>query len=148
MLKFFFHRSSPVVYLMNFLALGEIGILLFRSQFFQGPIFLGWASLFLIFTWGAFNLLNLINWYPGHKGKLGIRLHFQKNLVPTVYLSAWAFALKVFGFPEWVLLPVILLVLPMYYVAIVLLVFHFRDTCEMKPGYFSRNFYLQEEETL
>lgn len=137
-----------MVSLMNLLALGEVILLIHWSFSERSQIQLGWVGAFLIFSWMVFNLLNLINWYPGKTGKFGIRIHFQKNLVPASYLLAFAFALKILGVPEWGLFPFILLVFPMYYVAVILLAFHFRDKSELRPSYFSQNFYLQDEETL
>jgi hypothetical protein len=146
MLKLFFNRNSPFVYLMNAIALVEALLLLFRGRGGDPGFHLGWLSCYLIFSWLFFNALNLFPWYSGFKGKLGIRLHFQKNLVPVVYLSALAFALKLMGVSDWVLSPIAVLYLPMYYVALILLWFHFRDESELTPGYFTHNFYLQNEE--
>lgn len=145
MLKTFFYRSSPFVYAFNALSFCLFLLLCWRAK--QGGVFsLGPVSLFLMFTWVFFNALNWINWYPGTQGKLGIRLHFQKNIVPMSYILTAAFLLKWFGAGDWVLLPIALLFLPMYYVSIILLYFHFRDGSDLMPGYFSHNFYLKDEE--
>lgn len=145
MLKIFFHRSSSFVYAFNALSFVLMLLLCWRGMV-SGQVSLGPVTFFLIFTWFFFNALNWIPWYPGTKGKLGIRLHFQKNVVPMSYLLPVAFLLKWVGISEWALLPLALLFLPMYYVSIILLVFHFRDGSDLMPGYFSHNFYLQDEE--
>lgn len=147
MLKLFFYRSSPFVYLMNALCLGEIFLLLSGFSFGATAPRLGAVSGFLVFSWVFFNFLNGFPWYRGKKGKLGIRLHFQKNIVPLAYLLAPAFALKIAGVSEGWLLPFAIVLLPMYYVSVILLSFHYRDKSDLIPGYFSHNFYLQEEKS-
>jgi hypothetical protein len=146
MLKFFFNRNSLMVRLMNAVALLEIVTLGYFSFHPEFRLTLGFNTLFLMTSWLVFNLIHFIPWYPGQKEKLGIRFHFQKNLVPISYLLVFAFALKLAGVSEWVLLPFTLLFLPIYYVSAILLLFHFRDTSSMTPGYFSHNLYLKEEE--
>ncbi len=146
MLRFFFYRSSPMVYLMNLISTLLLGCLLYRAwRVEEGG--LGFSSVFLIFTYLFFNFLNLFPFYPGQKGKVGIRLHFQKNIVPMSYLMVIAFSLKLMGVSEWGLLPFVLLYLPVYYVSLILLVFHFRDSSDLAAGYFTHNFYLQEKES-
>jgi hypothetical protein len=145
MLKFFFYRSSPFVYAFNGFSFLLILLLFWRGATLGG-VFPGPVTGFLMLTWAFFNALNWIPWYPGTKGKLGIRLHFQKNIVPMAYILPVAFLLKWFGAGEVALLPFALLFLPMYYVSIILLFFHFRDGSDLMPGYFSHNFYLKNEE--
>lgn len=139
MLRFFFDRNAPMVHLMNGLAL-----LLLLGLIWRGA--LGWGGYLIGFSWLFFNLLNWINWYSPHRGKLGIRIHLQKNVVPVSYLSAAALSLKWAGVSDWVLLGLFLLMIPIYYVSLILLYFHFRDTSTMMPSYFSHNFYLKDEE--
>jgi hypothetical protein len=145
MLKIFFYRSSPFVFAFNGLSFLLILLLLYCGLGL-GEITLGPVTIFLMLTWVFFNALNWIPWYPGTRGKLGIRLHFQKNIVPMAYILPPVFLLKWAGVGEWALLPVALLFLPMYYVSIILLSFHFRDGSDLMPGYFSHNFYLKDEE--
>ncbi|HCU25385.1 MAG TPA: hypothetical protein DF383_10220 [Deltaproteobacteria bacterium] len=152
MLKFFFNRSSFMVRLMNGLACVEMLLLLW--SYVQGRgVELGWVSFFLMFSWLALNLLDWIPWYPAQprnlpRGtKLGIRLHFHKNLVPASYLLALVFGLKLLGASEWLLLPAALLFLPIFYVSGILLYFHFRDSSTLTPGYFSHNLYQNDEES-
>ena len=145
MLKLFFDRSSPFVYFANFVAFAEILILSYLALTREG-FSLGFSSLFLIFSWIFLNLLDQIRWYPAEKKKLGIRVHFQKNIVPTSYLMAIAFALKLAGASEWVLVPFAILLIPIHYVSAILLYFHCRDKSAMRPGYFSNNFYLEEKD--
>lgn len=146
MLRFFFYRTSFMVYLMNFISFVEILVLFHLEKESRGAGPLGWASGFLIFSWIFFNLLNVFPWYPGKKGKLGIRLHFQKNLVPISYICAIAFVFKIAGVSEWALFPFAVLMIPIYYVTFILLYFHFRDSSRLTPGYFTHNFYLRKEE--
>src|SRR5688500_17744276 len=99
MLKTFFDRSSPIVYLVNFIACAEALVLLYfnlapRADF---PVSLGINSLFLMASWLILNLVDQIPWYPREKTRLGIRVHFQKNIVPVSYLTAVALALKLAG---------------------------------------------------
>jgi hypothetical protein len=151
MLKIFFDRASPFVYAFNGLSLFLILLLLWQGGW-NGGVWLGPVTVFLMGSWVFFNALNWIPWYgrklryPEAKGKLGIRLHFQKNIVPMAYILPIAFLLKWAGVGEWFLLPFALLFLPMYYVSVILLFFHFRDSSDLMPGYFSHNFYLKDEE--
>ena len=147
MLKRFFYRTSPFVYGMNVLSFGFILVFLYQAYGTESGLHLGWATYFLIFCWVYFNALNWIPWYPGTKGKLGIRLHFQKTVVPMVYILPVAFVLKLFGVGEVYLAIFGALFLPMFYVSFILLYFHFRDTSDLMPGYFTHNFYLNEEDT-
>ncbi|MDX1386696.1 MAG: hypothetical protein R3257_03830 [bacterium] len=139
MLRFFFDRNAPMVHLMNGLTLLLLVILIWQGA-------LGWGGVLIGFSWLFFNLLNWINWYAPHQGKLGIRIHLQKNVVPVSYMSVVALVLKWMGASNWVLFGIFLLMAPIYYVSIILLYFHFRDTSEMMPSYFSHNFYLKDEE--
>ncbi len=136
-----------MVYLMNSVSALLLGILLDRAWRVGGAASLGFSSSFLILTYLFFNFLNLFPFYRGQKGKVGIRLHFQKNIVPMSYLMVLAFSLKLVGVSEWGLLPFALLYLPVYYVSLILLVFHFRDSSDLAAGYFTHNFYLQEKES-
>ncbi len=147
MLRLFFHRSAPMVYLANGLALLLLLGLLYRG-WWRSDILLGWGTYIVALWYLFFNTLNIINWYPQYRlksAKLGIRLHFQKTVVPVAYMCAAAFLFKYLGGSEWVLLALGLLFLPMSYVACILLFFHFRDTSELMPGYFSHNIYLKDE---
>lgn len=145
MMKAFFNRSSPILYVVNLVVLVEILTLVYVAQG-QDPFrTLGWVSYLLIFSWVYFNLLCLVPWYPRHKGALGIRLHFQKNLVPVVYLSAIGFALIGAGVSEGILALILVMYLPMYYVSFMLMGFHFRDNSDLVPSYFSQNFYLKNK---
>jgi len=135
-----------MVYAMNGLAWLEAGFLIARSLG-KAQLALGWNSLFLMASLVFFNLLNWIPWYPAQKEKLGIRIHFQKNVVPVSYLLALAFALRLLGVGDLALIPFSILLLPMYYVSLILLSFHFKDSSSQRAGYFSHNLYLKEEES-
>lgn len=145
MLKFFFQRSSPMVHLMNVLAACEAILLLLHGPL-RGAGGRGLVSYFFIFSLIFFNALDWIRWYPGRGEKLGIRIHFKKNIVPISYLCVVVFTLKLGGISEGWILPLILFLLPIYYVSCILLYFHFRDSSELMPSYFSHNFYLKEKE--
>ena len=145
MLKLFFDRSSFFVHFANLIAFAEI-LTLSYFTLTRESFSLDFISSFLILSWIFLNLLDQIPWYPAEKKKLGIRVHFQKNVVPTSYLMAIAFALKLAGVSEWALVPFAILLLPVHYVSVILLYFHFRDKSTMRPGYFSNNFYLEEKD--
>ncbi|MCE9624174.1 MAG: hypothetical protein K8R69_01785 [Deltaproteobacteria bacterium] len=150
MLKLFFNRSSFMVAFMNGVAAFEMGWLIWRA--WTGKSSLGAATLFLMVSWWGINLLNWIPWYPENKdsdgkpAKLGIRLHFHKCVVPIGYILTLAFTLKLLGASELAMLPFGLLFLPIFYVAGILLYFHFRDRSSLTPGYFSHNFYLKDKD--
>lgn len=150
MLKLFFNRNSFMVRFVNALACAEIALLLWQA--WSGTRALGFSSYFLMATWWILNLINWIPWYSerhgpdGKPAKLGIRLHLHKNIVPSAYVLATAFALKLLGASELALIPFVVLFLPVYYVCGMLLFFHFRDPSSLTPGYFSHNFYLKDTE--
>lgn len=146
MLKFFFYRSSKLVYLMNLLTFLEISWIVYARAHPNRAITLGIGCLFLMCAWLLINLMNWIPWYPKYPGKLGIRLHFQKSVVPMAYLLPVAFLFKIWDLSEWYLLPFVIMMLPILYVNAILLYFHFKDPSDMIPGYFSHNFYLQNKE--
>ncbi len=131
---------------MTWLVFMEVGLLLYRVWERGTSLQLGFCSIFLMVSWLILKVLDWIPWYPGYQGKLGIRLHFQKNIIPASYLLALAFALKLWGSSEWALLPFVILLMPVFYVSGILLYFHFRDSSAMMPGYFTHNFYLNEKE--
>jgi len=117
-----------MVYLMNFIALGEVIYLISRTIQEPSRYLVGIPGSLIIwliiFSWAFFNALNLFPWYPQHRGKLGIRLHFQKTVVPVSYLTALALALYLLGVSAFALIPFVVLFLPMYYVACILLIFN------------------------
>ena len=135
---------------MNGLAFAEMWLILYLH--WKGSLSMGPASIFLSASWWILNICNLIPWYSQRNGpdgrpeKLGIRLHFNKAMIPFIYLLVFALLLKLLGVSELVLSPFCVLFLPLYYVDIILLYFHFRDSSSLTPGYFSHNFYRKDEE--
>ncbi len=136
-----------MIYLLNVVSGIEIALILYLFWKSPASFPLSWPCLFLIFTWMALNLMNLIPWYGKLPGKLGIRLHLQKNIVPMVYILSLAFGLKLLGLGEIWLIPFTVLFLPIYYVSFILLYFHFKDDSKLPPSYFSHHFYLKDEES-
>lgn len=122
-----------------------------NSYFFlrQGPE--GAARFGLLFLVAAYlwvRICDLVPWYGlGPEGKnLGIRVHFEKALVPTSYILAVASSLCLAGMGGLSLAAVILADLCMLIVAPVngiLIWFHFHDREELPVNYFS----LGREET-
>ena len=139
-----------MVWMMNGLAFLEMLVLLYRH--WRGSLSLGLASVFLVASWWILNLCDLFPWYSqktgpdGRPAKLGIRLHFHKAMIPYIYILVAAFSLKLAGVSEWILAAICLLFMPVYYVNVILLYFHFRDSSDLTPGYFSHNFYRKDEE--
>ncbi len=146
MLRSCFHPRAWPVWVLNFLAFLEAVLLTRQEGGFPPRSALGPLTLFVIFSWAFFNLLDWINWYPGLKGRWGIRIHFQRNIVLVSYLSFGALSLKLLGAPEWTLAPFALLLIPCYFLSLTLLSYHYRDTSRLRPNYFSYNFYLNKKE--
>lgn len=150
MLKFFFNRQSPLVLGLNAGAFLETLAILYLYA--RGSLALGPASIFLIASWWILNLCNFYPWYAQRTGpdgrpeKLGIRLHFSKAMIPYIYVLFFSLLAKLLGVSEWILGVFCVLFLPLYYVNVILLYFHFRDESSLTPGYFSHNFYRKDEE--
>lgn len=145
MLKFFFNRQSPVVYLLNLMTTIEVLILFLPTKTKIIYFSIGWQTFFIIFSWIFLNIINWIPWYGKLPGKIGIRLHFQKNIIPTVYISTIALSLKLLGVNDVWLTPFAILFLPILYVSFILLYFHFKDDSKIMPSYFTHNFYLKDK---
>lgn len=143
MLKFFFGRHGLGMYLANLLALLMLVLLVVKA--FKSDIHLGHASLFLFYSYFFFNVLRFYPWYGRDKADVGLRFHFQRNLVPLAYISLLAFGLKYLSVGEAWLMCFALLTLPLHYAAWVLIVFHLRDKSSLPVGYFSQNRYLSKE---
>lgn len=139
-----------MIWAVNGLAFFEM-VAIFYGHW-RGSLSLGAATVFLSISWWILNLCNVFPWYSQRTGpdgrpeKLGIRLHFHKAMIPYLYILALAFLLKLLGVPELVLGFLGVLFLPLYYVNVILLYFHFRDSSSLTPGYFSHNFYRKDEE--
>lgn len=139
-----------MIWIVNGLAFLEMLALGYRH--WQGSLKIGPASIFLIASWWIINFCDAFPWYSqrtgpdGKPARLGIRIHFGKAMIPYVYFLALAFLLKLAGVAEAVLIPFCVLFLPLYYVNVILLYFHFRDRSSLTPGYFSHNFYRKDEE--
>lgn len=139
-----------MIWIVNGLAFIEMMAVAYRH--WQGSLKIGLASGFLIASWFIINFCDIFPWYSQRTGpdgkpeKLGIRLHFSKAMIPYIYILALAFLLKLLGTSELVLAPFCILFLPLYYVDVILLYFHFRDETTLTPSYFSHNFYRQDKE--
>lgn len=146
MFQSFFGRRSRLVRTLRILVWLELLAIFYRRG--VGPLGaeLGWMTWLVAVSWLAFNLLDWIPWYSGGGERAGIRIHFQRNLVPVSYLLAPGLLLPLGGFSDWFLLPAALVCLFLHHVDGLLLYLHFRDSSRMRPGYFSFNHYLREEE--
>ena len=139
-----------MIWVINGLAFLEMVAIFYRHR--QGSLQIGPATLFLMVSWWILNLCNVIPWYRQRTGpdgkpeKLGIRQHFHKAMIPYLYILALAFLLKLLGTWELALSLFCVLFLPLYYVDLILLYFHFRDSSSLTPGYFSHNFYRKDKE--
>ncbi|MCB1213955.1 MAG: hypothetical protein KDK66_00635 [Deltaproteobacteria bacterium] len=143
MLKLFFNRHSPLVYLADLLTLLLLMLLAYKA--FQSQFVFGGPSLFLVYTYIFFNVLRFYPWYGPDKSDVGLRLHFQKILVPCTYISLLAFSLRYLGLGEFWLWFLVILTLPLHYSSWILIAFHWKDKSQLRAGYFSENHYLQDE---
>ena len=128
---------------VNLVALVESAGLVLRA--WRSGEGLGVFTWFLIATWLLSNLLDLIPWYPGIREKRGIRIHFRKSLVPASYLAAIGLGGRWLGLSDWVLLPVDLLMLVLFYVNAMLIHLHLKDNSTLTPGFYSHNLHLRVE---
>ncbi len=95
---------------------------------------------------------DLINWYPGKtppggQKHIGIRVHFEKALVPISYILALVSSFCLLNIPY---LTVSLVVLGCLFMSLfapvngILLYFHLRDRDSLPMNYFSHNEYLEK----
>ena len=96
MLRFFFHRSSKVVVIMEIV--GLCGVLCISAQLFLGQLTL-LQSIFFISVLAEYVFVRfcaLKRWHAHQDRCAGIGLHFKKAMVPTSYIlacSTWLFVL-------------------------------------------------------
>ncbi|MBI2500846.1 MAG: hypothetical protein HYW02_05160 [Deltaproteobacteria bacterium] len=143
MFKILFHRSGLLVRIL------EIVGLLNTYRFFREPSTTHLTTLyaFLLVNYLFIRLCDLVPWYTksGHSfwdKKIGIRVHFQKALVPTSYILAIVSSLCLLQIEP---LSTILLLLAgacfiiMTPVNFILIWFHFNDKEKTPVNYFSLN---------
>jgi hypothetical protein len=137
MLRFFFHRDSKMVLIMEIFGLG--GVLCIGIQLFSGQVPLV-SSIFFIVVFTEYTFIRfcaLKRWYAHQDRSAGIGLHFKKAMVPTSYILAcntWLFVLThqgVFLAAAFALFMIII------HVHIILLVLHRKDHNENDINVFS-----------
>ena len=142
MTRVLFYRHGSVVRLLEIL--GVMNSLLFLKRgftYFDGPMIL---YLFLFSTYLFVRICTWIRWYE-EEGELGIRVHFQKALVPTSYILAINSTVCFFlnSSLSIVLLSFsLLLMLAVTSVNGILIYFHRQDQDPLPINGFSRNLYL------
>ncbi|GEM_PF-922659 len=149
MLKFFFNRSSYAVRLMEVLGI-TTSCFYFYKNASQSTIWF-WLFLFLFMTTLFVHICDLIPWHGAQKRSVGIRVHFQKSLVPTSYILAITSLLcffNVFILAHVILILAILMMLVIAPVNGILIYFYFHDKDPLPINYFSSNYYLRGDTAL
>lgn len=150
MLKLFFNRSSYAVRLME--VIGVTFSILYLKEHFYPLTITSLLFLFLIITYLFIRICDWIPWYAlrNIKGKrsrdVGIRVHFEKSLVPTSYILAITSLVCFLGIPILSFTLLVISVLMMMVIApvnAILVHFHSKDTDPLPINHFSANDYLQ-----
>lgn len=153
-MKVLFHRTSPVVRSLEIV--GLVLSIFYLKQKLKGFDATAWlfCSFFALYLF--VRICDLIPWYPSLKtsmggigGRAGIRVHFQKALVPTSYLFAVTALFALLDLPVISIAVVLFSDLMMLVVAPVngiLIYFHRRDKDPLPINYFSQSHYQADEE--
>ncbi|QQR79749.1 MAG: hypothetical protein IPJ69_10420 [Deltaproteobacteria bacterium] len=145
MLKFFFNRESLIVRLME--VLGIVTFVFFVWQHYQTP---SWTLFFLSFLFAGYAFIRLCDIIPWHQAKnrqTGIRVHFQKAVVPCTYILAITNLTCLLNIPYASTLFMILGLLmtsAVLSVNVILVYFYFKDKDPLPINHFSSNAYLKE----
>ncbi|MBI2081997.1 MAG: hypothetical protein HYT76_00360 [Deltaproteobacteria bacterium] len=141
--KLLFNRSAPLLRLLE--AIGVINSFFFLRS--REPDLLFGLYLFLLLAYLFIRVCNALRWYSKEESarwgrSIGIRVHFQKALVPTSYILAIVSTICLLGI-DWLSLTMTLLAdICMLIIAPVngiLIWFHCRDQEKMPINYFSLN---------
>ncbi|MBI2981052.1 MAG: hypothetical protein HYY44_01915 [Deltaproteobacteria bacterium] len=153
MFKILFNRSAPLIRLLE--VTGIVNSFLFLKG--RRPDLLTGLCLFLLLQYLFIRICDTFPWYSmgrhsmgvvrGRAGsgfaspkRIGIRVHFQKALVPTSYLLAIVSTICLFGI-DWLSLSMLLLadfcMLIITAVNGILIWFHLNDREELPINYFS-----------
>lgn len=146
MLKFFFNRDSWMVKIMEVLGICAYGIFTYKVWPHLDRRF--FLMSFIIVCYAFIRLCDLYAWHGGKDRSVGIRVHFQKAIVPTSYIMAVTSLLCLFTIPFLSTLLIVLAVLMMLVVTPVngiLIYFYFKDKDPLPINYFSGNHYIQAE---
>lgn len=144
-MKFLFNRTSLVVRLFE-----AAGLVLSLVYFFRLSRFDLRAGLiaFLVACYLFLKICDLTPW-AGIPRTLGIRVHFQKALVPMSYILTATALFALLDIPVLSTTVAMIAVLMMLVVAPVngiLIYFHHRDKDPLPMNYFSSNEYLVDED--
>jgi Ca2+/Na+ antiporter len=137
MLRFFFHRYSPMVRLMELI--GFAGIVFVSWQFFAGRLSI-LESIFLILILIGYLFLRFCTmrrWYKAVSRSHGIGLQFEKAMVPSGYILAVMMWLFVILKSPAILAIVAFLLAVIAHVNIILLALHFKDRDKTPVNSFS-----------
>lgn len=133
MLKFFFHRFSKVVYLMEILGVLFTVGWIFQTQTIPIPFAIYLSTyLFLRFC-------TSVRWHKGAKRYEGIELQFKKAMIPTSYIIAITSGVGFFTHSTlflWLAIPFLVIIA---HVNVILLYLHCKDKNTTPINYFSAN---------
>lgn len=147
-MKILFNRESYVVR-----SLEIVGAVMSAFYLRRAVFHIDWTAGFFCFFLISYLFIRIcegINWYPAYDAgdrdsrHIGIRVHFQKALVPTSYIFAISALFALMDIPVVSSAVVILAAVLMMVVAPVngiLIYFHLRDKDPLSINYFSQNHY-------
>ena len=150
-MKILFNRTSYVVRSLEIIG-GVLSAFYLRRAFFH----FDWTAGFFCFFLASYLFIRIcegIDWYPNYAGDdldnrhIGIRVHFQKALVPTSYIFAISALFALLDIPVVSSAVIFLSALMMVAVAPlngILIYFHLRDKDPLPINYFSQNHYQEE----
>lgn len=150
-LKILFHRTSPIVRILEIL-----GLIFSAWAFFKFYGAFGYRMGFFLAFFGEYIFLRFCDsfpWYPlserpaGRGQKIGIEVHLQKSLVPASYILAIVAFLQIHPIPYlsfFLAAFAFFLGLVLSSVNGILIYFHFRDKDPLPMNFFSNNRYLRE----
>lgn len=149
MLKFFFNRESLIVRLMEILGIMAFGIFVWR--YYQTPSRTLFFLSFLFAGYAFIRLCDIIPWHQAKNRQTGIRVHFQKAVVPCTYILAITNLTCLLNIPYASTLFMILGLLmtsAVLSVNVILVYFYFKDKDPLPINHFSSNSYLRGDTAL
>ncbi|MBI2981447.1 MAG: hypothetical protein HYY44_03995 [Deltaproteobacteria bacterium] len=141
MFKFLFHRTAPLVRLLELIGVVNSFLFLKERNF---DLFMA-LYLFLLIAYFFIRICDTLRWYSKEEvtrwGRIiGIRVHFQKALVPTSYILVIVSTIALLG-TGWLQTAVVLLadlcLLLITSVNVILIWFHLNNREELPINYFS-----------
>jgi len=143
MLKIFFNRSSPIVFIMENFGLAALILKLF---FHIGGTISGALTKTIlsamIIEYVFIKACSLKKWYAGFPRIFGIGLHFSKSMVPTSYIMAMVGIIVLFGKGVFIISFVsFFLLAAIAHINVIFIYFWFRDSDITPPNFYSKRLF-------